>query len=164
MGITTCRLNRPKGRFTENLVFYMTYLTMFFVCLVFYLQEEKQDQHQVSHAWRNRYYLFFIIRRNIVANKNNLKKKITKIVKLWHISRHYLQFLQWFLSFAFNIMHDWWAMNVQLLFHQDFRDTHCQSSAMIFFIVKQYSFWNSFRHGLISIEPGGWHSRTGEIL
>ena len=48
---------------------------------------------------------------------------------------------------AFNLMHDWRAMS-RFVWHQYIRVTHCQSSAMSF-IVTQYFFCNSFRHGLI---------------
>ena len=46
-----------------------------------------------------------------------------------------------------------WCMTGELwprrfIWHQDIRVTHCQSSAMSF-IFTQYSFCNSFRHGLV---------------
>ena len=50
--------------------------------------------------------------------------------------------------FAFNLMLDWRAMTFTVHRHHDLRFTLCQSSAMTF-VFTQYSFWPSFKHGLI---------------
>ena len=75
-------------------------------------------------------------KENISANLDDVK----------FFSDTTFNFLKCKISFAFNIMHDWRAVKF-LLAAISIRVTICQLSD-ITFIFAQYSFSNSFRHGL----------------
>ena len=85
------------------------------------------------------------IKRSTEVKTGNLKILHKKMSKLSGFSRRYAQFLQNFMWFAFNLMHDWRAMTVMVHLAPWSKG---QSSAMTF-VFMQYSFCNSFRHGLI---------------
>ena len=79
----------------------------------------------------------------------NISQKMSK--KGWFF-KPYHQFFQNLIWLAFNLMLDWWPL--WFIWYHDLRVINCQSIAMIF-VFTQYSFWNSFRQGLIHPCPKG---------
>ena len=109
--------------------------------------EQRQDQYEVRHAWRMGVLLFLL--RQIQMSKQVIWKYFTKKCQnkvdfpdfIFNFSK-----MVCVLSSTLWMTGELWLR--RFIWHQDIKVTHCQSSAMSF-IFKQYSFRNSFRHGLI---------------
>ena len=109
--------------------------------------EQRQDQHEVWHVWSMGVLLsllreiqmstqvIWIYFTKKCQNKVNFPDDILNFSKMVFV-----------LPSTLCMAGELWLR--RFIWHQDIRVTHCQSSAMSF-IFTQYSFCNSFRHGLI---------------
>ena len=104
--------------------------------------EQRQDQHEVRHVWSMGVLLFLL--REIQMSTQVIWKYFTKKCQ------NKFDFRDIILNFSkmVCVLPSTLCITGEIIWHQDIRVTHCQCSAMSF-IFTQYSFCNSFRHGLI---------------
>ena len=93
--------------------------------------------------------IIIFIKRNLDVNTGDLKilhKKCQNKVDFWDIILNFSKMVC-VLPSTLCMTGELWPR--RFIWYQDIRVTHCQSSAMSY-IFTQYSFCNSFRHGLIT--------------
>ena len=71
--------------------------------------EQRQDQHEIRHAWSID-VLLFLLKEIQISTQVVWKFFTKKMSKYGWFSTHYLQFLLNGMRFAFNFMHDWRAV------------------------------------------------------
>ena len=108
--------------------------------------EQRQDQHEVRHVG-SMGVLLFLFRENKMSTHVIWKYFTKNCGVIFNFSKMVCA-----LPSTLCMTGELWPS--RFIWHQDISVTHCQSSAMSF-IFTQYSFCNSFRHGII-----GWSGGT----
>ena len=125
---TIFKMSMPFIKEVKNQIFKKIYLSfetnLTLLFFLFHLHDPKPKQkHQISisrakiRSTQSQTFVKYrgniiCIKRNTDVNTGDLKILCKNMPKKGWFSRHYLQFLQTFMWFAFNLMLDWRAMTV----------------------------------------------------